>query len=144
MWGKKSLLIYYSKKRIFNFSYLAHDEFGTRLVQAVLSSTASPPVLTALSSWVSANMSAIYKSFPAMFLALAVIQKLAALAHHQNWLELLEDLVTSTLDTEVESLPLLITASLHPVGYRLAKLIVTQVDVFLLGKLILNNLCYFR
>ena len=82
-----------------------------------------------LGKWVATNLTAIFKSSPAVFLAKAVIQKLAALGHGQVGLELLGDLVTSSLETHGDSQPLLIKAALHPTGHRLAKEIVAQVDV---------------
>ena len=47
-------------------------------------------------------MTAVFKSSSAVSLAKAVIQKLAALGHGQLSLELLEDLVTKSLDTHVD------------------------------------------
>ena len=108
---------------------MAHDEFGTRLVQEVLASSSSPHVIRELGKWVVTNLTAIFKSSPAVFLAKALIQKLAALGHGQVGLELLGDLVTSSLETHGDSQPLLIKAALHPTGHRLAKEIVAQVDV---------------
>ena len=108
---------------------MAHDEFGTRLVQEVLASSSSPDVMRKLGKWVAINLTAIFKSSPAVFLAKAVIQKLAALGHDQVCLELLEDLVTSSLEIHGDSQPLLIKVALHPTGHRLAKKIVAQVDV---------------
>ena len=108
---------------------MAHDEFGTRLVQEVLASSSSPRVIRDLGKWVATNLTAIFKSSPAVFLAKAVVQKLAALGHGQVCQELLEDLVTSSLETHVDSQPLLIAAALHPAGHGLAKEVVAQVDV---------------
>ena len=108
---------------------MAHDEFGTRLVQEVLASSSSPDVIRKLGKWVAINLTAIFKSSPAVFLAKAVIQKLAALGHGQVCLELLKDLVISSLEIHGDSQPLLIKAALHPTGHGLAKEIVAQVDV---------------
>ena len=108
---------------------MAHDEFGTRLVQEVLASSSSPDVIRKLGKWVAINLTAIFKSSPAVFLAKAVIQKLAALGHGQVCLELLKDLVISSLEIHGDSQPLLIKAALHSTGHGLAKEIVAQVDV---------------
>ena len=108
---------------------MAHDEFGTRLVQEVLASSSSPDVIRKLGKWVAINLTAIFKSSPAVFLAKAVIQKLAALGHDQICLGLLKDLITSSLETHGDSQPLLIKAALHSTGHGLAKEIVAQVDV---------------
>ena len=108
---------------------MVHDEFGTRLVQEVLASSSSPDVIRKLGKWVAINLTAIFKSSPAVFLAKAVIQKLAALGHGQVCLELLKDLVISSLEIHGDSQPLLIKAALHPTGHGLAKEIVAQVDV---------------
>ena len=62
-----------------------------------------------------------------MFLAKAVIHKLAALSHDKVCLELLEKLVTSFLEKTVDDQPLVVAASLHPVGHGLSKEIVKQV-----------------
>ena len=75
------------------------------------------------------HMTAVFKSSSAVSLAKAVIQKLAALGHGQLFLELLEDLVTRSLDTHVDSQPLLIAAFLNPVSHGLVKEIVAQVDI---------------
>ena len=113
----------------FIYSYLTHDEFGIRLVQEVLASSSSPGIIGGVSQWVASNMTAVFKSSSAVSLAKAVIQKLAALGHGQLFLELLEDLVTRSLDTHVDSQPLLIAAFLNPVSHGLAKEIVAQVDI---------------
>ena len=98
-------------------------------MQEVLASSSSPDVIRKLGKWVAINLTAIFKSSPAVFLAKAVIQKLAALGHDQICLGLLKDLITSSLETHGDSQPLLIKAALHSTGHGLAKEIVAQVDV---------------
>ena len=60
---------------------MAYDEFGTWLVQEVLASSPSPAVIGGVSQWVASNMTAVFKSSSAVFLAKAVIQKLAGFGH---------------------------------------------------------------
>ena len=98
-------------------------------MQEVLASSPSLAVIGGVSQWVVSNMTAVFKSSSAVFLAKAVIQKLAALSHGQLSLELLEDLVIKSLDTHVDLQPLLIAVFLNPVSHGLAKEIVAQVDI---------------
>ena len=79
--------------------------------------------------WVASNMTAVFKSSSAVFLAKGVIQKLVALGYGQLSLELLEDLVIKSLDTHVDLQPLLIAVFVNPVSHGLAKEIVAQVDI---------------
>ena len=72
-------------------------------------------------------MTTVFRSSPAVFLAKAVIHKLAALSHDKVCLELLEELVASFLEKTVDDQPLVVAAAIHPVGHGLAKEVVKQV-----------------
>jgi len=115
-----------------NIHLLAFDKFGTFLVQTLVSATSPSPVLQLVSSWTLSNLSSLYVSQPAVFLAIAVFRRLAALATNsppapgEDWSKLLAEFVASLTELEVEGRPLLITQAIHSQGHLLAKEVVLQ------------------
>jgi len=105
---------------------LAHNQNGTWLVQSVLK--CGDVAVGRLAHWVLANLLAIYKSQPAMFLALALVQKLREKCKmSQSWASLLGELVIAMVDHQVAGRPLLVAAALHQIGHLLAREVARQV-----------------
>ena len=116
------------------FSLLAYDKFGTFLVQTVVSSTSPSSSLQLVSSWTVSNLSSLYVSLPAVFLAISVFRRLASLATNsppapgEDWFKLISEFVASLTELEVEGRPLLITQAIHSQGHLLAREVVLQVS----------------
>jgi len=105
---------------------LAHNQNGTWLVQSVLK--CGDVAVRRLAQWVLCNLLAIYKSQPAMFLALALVQKLRERCKvSQSWAVVLGDLVIAMVEHQVAGRPLLVAAALHPTGHLLAREVARQV-----------------
>jgi len=105
---------------------LAHNQNGTWLVQSVLK--CGDVVIRRVAHWVLENLLTIYKSQPAMFLALALVQKLREKCKvSQSWASLLGDLVIGMVDHQVAGRPLLVAAAVHQIGHLLAREVARQV-----------------
>jgi len=112
---------------------LAHNQHGTWLVQSVLK--CGDATVKRLAEWVLCNLLGIYKSQPAMFLALALVQKLRERCKvSQSWAAVLGDLVIAMVDHQVAGRPLLVAAALHPTGHLLAREVARQVTYLGHGK----------
>merc|ERR1719154_976148 len=101
-----------------------------RLVQAMLKDSL-PNTLVRVARWVLKNKRTVIETKSAAFVALAVVEQIVErLADEGSWSNMLERMFGAFLEQDRESSQvqaLIITAAVHPVGYMLAKKMVSSV-----------------
>jgi hypothetical protein len=82
--------------------------------------------------WLELHMELVVRSRPAVFTALAVVDRLVRKveAGEKDWAVVLERLAAALLTVDsVSGLPRLVTAALHPVGHLLARELVSRANM---------------
>ena len=123
------------------------NEPGSRMVQQAINNCQDPQLVLAVLRWLEQNIQEVVLAKPSVHLALVVLESLGSLAAERNnqvWAGRLDKFILHLVDTEVRSdesyhvmifviriflQDLIATAALHPTGYLLAKLVVSQLEV---------------
>ena len=89
-----------------------------------------PNTLVRVASWVVKNKRIVIETKSTVFVALAVMDQLVKrMDDEESWLNLMERVFKAFLEQDGESSQVfLITAALHPIGYLLAKEMVSRVS----------------